>query len=161
MTFYKVRSRRHQPLLVDCRTTAMEPYSRKWMQRLKVVTPAKKEGSQEHKHPMDSRVNRSLQVIRPPTVKPSNIIDYSPLKQPIVPPQPSLKRASTVATINTLKQIFAARGTLSRSRTTTTAPAKTQRPFKGNGIAFTSKARLERVRSAHSLVSCCLQTRRV
>ena len=109
---------------------------------------------------MDSRVNRSLQVIRPPTVKPSNIIDYSPLKKPIVPPQPSFKRASTVAAINTLKQIFAARGTLSRSRTTT-APTKTQRPLKGNGIAFTSKARLERVRSDHSLVSRCLQTRRV
>lgn len=88
LKFYKVRSRRQQPLLVDSRTSVMEPYSRKWRQRLKSASShreASADGGQ--RHPMDSRANKSLQVIKPPTVKPQNNIIYSPLKKPLIPPQ--------------------------------------------------------------------------
>ena len=71
LTFYRVRSRKQQPLLVDPSRSAMEPYSRRWMQRLKSASSHREssaEGAQ--RHPMDSRANKSLQVIRPPTVKP-------------------------------------------------------------------------------------------
>lgn len=60
-----------------------------------------------------------------------------------------------MAAINTLKQIFAARGTLGRSFKPS---EKHSKPLKGNGSAFTSKARFERARSDKSLrdVARCL-----